>query len=117
MLSSLRHRPPDKRTFRLQLHCFTGNAASRDRNLSRNLRSPSTPHFINIYGNGHRVTDEVLDALLEYEWPGNVRELKPEVETRAIQPIRYTKGDHPVDPALLGIGRTTLYRKLEEYGL
>ena len=34
-----------------------------------------------------------------------------------LQPIRYTKGDHPVDPALLGIGRTTLYRKLEEYGL
>ncbi len=33
-------------------------------------------HFINTYGNGHRLTDDVMEALLEYEWPGNVRELE-----------------------------------------
>ena len=41
-----------------------------------------------------------------------------EVEKRAIMhAIEYTKGDRTVAAALLGIGRTTLYRKLKEYGL
>ena len=40
-----------------------------------------------------------------------------EVEKREIlQAIEYTKGDRTVAAALLGIGRTTLYRKLKEYG-
>ena len=41
-----------------------------------------------------------------------------EVERRAIlHAIEYTKGDRTVAAAMLGIGRTTLYRKLKEYGL
>jgi DNA-binding protein Fis len=41
-----------------------------------------------------------------------------EVEKRAIvEAIEYTKGDRTVAAAMLGIGRTTLYRKLKEYGL
>ena len=41
-----------------------------------------------------------------------------EVERQAImQAIEYTKGDRTVAAAMLGIGRTTLYRKLKEYGL
>ena len=40
-----------------------------------------------------------------------------DVERRAIlNAVRYTKGDRTVAAALLGIGRTTLYRKLKEYG-
>ena len=131
-------------------------------------------HFVNCYGNGHRVSDEVMDALKEYDWPGNVRQLEhtiqqmvamnsgpwltapdlpsavvnrnlerrfegsvkqnpivmaasespeiilplAEVERRAIlHAIRYTKGDRTVAAAMLGIGRTTLYRKLKEYEL
>ena len=31
--------------------------------------------------------------------------------------VRITKGDRTLAAALLGIGRTTLYRKLKEYGL
>ncbi len=39
-----------------------------------------------------------------------------EVERRAIlQALEYTKGDRAVAASLLGIGRTTLYRKLKEY--
>lgn len=39
-----------------------------------------------------------------------------EVEKRAIlQALEYTKGDRGVAAGLLGIGRTTLYRKLKEY--
>lgn len=41
-----------------------------------------------------------------------------EVEKRAIlEALAYTKGDRAVAAHLLGIGRTTLYRKLKEYSL
>ncbi len=41
-----------------------------------------------------------------------------EVERKAIlHALEYTKGDRTVAAAMLGIGRTTLYRKLKEYGL
>jgi transcriptional regulator with PAS, ATPase and Fis domain len=42
----------------------------------------------------------------------------PELERRAIMnALDYTKGDRAVAAHLLGIGRTTLYRKLKEYKL
>lgn len=136
-------------------------------------------HFLQRYANGHQLTDEVMEALSNYDWPGNVRELEhtvqqmvamnsgpwltaadlpstvvnrslerqlaamasdpaagngaahwpgnfagngvtplAEVEKRAIlHAMEYTKGDRTVAAAMLGIGRTTLYRKLKEYGL
>lgn len=134
-------------------------------------------HFLQRYGNGHRLCDEAMDALVDYPWPGNVRELEhtvqqmvamnsgpwitvadlpssitnrrlerelngetrlatnhfpmpfcdigngavtplAELEKRAIlHAIEHTKGDRTVAAAMLGIGRTTLYRKLKEYGL
>lgn len=41
-----------------------------------------------------------------------------EIEKRAIiEALHYTKGDHTSAAHLLGIGRTTLYRKLKEYRL
>ena len=41
-----------------------------------------------------------------------------ELERRAIlDALEYTKGDRAVAANLLGIGRTTLYRKLKEYHL
>jgi DNA-binding NtrC family response regulator len=138
-------------------------------------------HFLQRYGKQHSLSNETMDAMLEYDWPGNVRELEnciqhmvamnsgpvlhlpdlpsalanfslvqrsqyipfapgsspkspvtiepsplstgpvnilplPEVEKRAIlDALRYTKGDRGTAAALLGIGRTTLYRKLKEY--
>jgi DNA-binding NtrC family response regulator len=136
-------------------------------------------HFLQRYGTDHRVADEVMDSLTEYDWPGNVRELEHAVQQmvamnsgpwitvadlpsavvnrsferqlegrhqetlKSAQPlapgfnplgsgvapladverhailhaIEYTKGDRTVAAAMLGIGRTTLYRKLKEYGL
>ena len=128
-------------------------------------------HFLGRYGNDHRLPDDVMKALMDYDWPGNVRELEhtvqqmvamnsgpwlsmadlpstvvnrsrereegsvpisasgemfsgqgiiplAEVEKRAIlNALEYTKGDRAVAAAMLGIGRTTLYRKLKEYGL
>jgi transcriptional regulator of acetoin/glycerol metabolism len=41
-----------------------------------------------------------------------------EMEKQAIiHALEYTKGDRVMASHLLGIGRTTLYRKLKEYGL
>jgi two-component system response regulator HydG len=41
-----------------------------------------------------------------------------DMEKKAImQALEYTKGDRMMAAQLLGIGRTTLYRKLKEYGL
>jgi transcriptional regulator with PAS, ATPase and Fis domain len=143
-------------------------------------------HFLNKYGRGHKLTQEVLDAVVAYDWPGNVRELENciqqmvaintgpllhlgdlpsaiqhflnnsksqtmamaastvgasvipprmpvaseymgspvaivpliEMERRAIvNALEHTKGDRSVAASLLGIGRTTLYRKLKEYQL
>ena len=54
------------------------------------------------------------------EGAGFPRGIEPlaEVERRAILlALDYTKGDRTVAAAMLGIGRTTLYRKLKEYGL
>jgi DNA-binding NtrC family response regulator len=132
-------------------------------------------HFVGRYGNDHRIPDEIMNALVEWDWPGNIRELEhtvqqmvamnsgpwlgptdlpstltnrklehdittaeslgnlhsslnsyhpqpvtplAEVEKKAIlNAIEYTKGDRTVAAEMLGIGRTTLYRKLKEYGL
>jgi DNA-binding NtrC family response regulator len=142
-----------------------------------------TTYFLDRHGNGcHRVADDTIEALMQYDWPGNIRELEhvvqhmlamnsgpwltaadlpssvsnsrsegdisrqlagagsgnscasatgmgtagglappilplSEVEKCAIlEAIRVTKGDRTVAAAMLGIGRTTLYRKLKEYG-
>ncbi len=133
-------------------------------------------HFLDRYANGHKLPDEVLAQLVEYDWPGNVRELEhtvqnmvamasgpwlgisdlptsilqkkiereilanesalssplifqgavsldsviplSEIEKRAIiKTIELTKGDRSMAADLLGIGRTTLYRKLKSYGI
>jgi DNA-binding NtrC family response regulator len=134
-------------------------------------------YFLERYGNGHKVSSDILQALQQYDWPGNIRELEhtvqrmvamnsgpwltpadlpttivspnrekefiaasgqdhqydaepafnpsqngvmplAELEKRAIlNAIAYTKGDRTIAAAMLGIGRTTLYRKLKEYGL
>jgi transcriptional regulator with PAS, ATPase and Fis domain len=134
-------------------------------------------HFLQRHGNDHKVPDEVMDVLREYEWPGNVRELEhtvqtmvamnsgpwltmadlpstvanrgwergvearhahasatfagaggelgaggviplADVEKRAIlHAMDVTKNDRTLAAELLGIGRTTLYRKLKEYAL
>jgi len=131
-------------------------------------------HFLQRYGNGHKVPDDLMNALQAHDWPGNIRQLEhsvqqmiamntgpwlsmadlhslatnrgveatfdakaggvapgafdasaaqpvlplAEVERKAIlSALEHTKGDRAFAAELLGIGRTTLYRKLKEYGL
>ena len=132
-------------------------------------------HFLDRYGNDHKMPDEIMSQLIDYDWPGNVRELEhtvqqmvamnsgpwlsnadlpssvlnrkleremvtsnvtmpiatlyqgpaatdsviplEEIEKRAIKhALEVTKGDRSLAADLLGIGRTTLYRKLKSYG-
>jgi DNA-binding NtrC family response regulator len=55
-------------------------------------------------------------ALFQVPEPEPVIMPLSEIERRAIlQALQYTKGDHTTAAQLLGIGRTTLYRKLKEY--
>lgn len=58
-----------------------------------------------------------LDRIPEsYAAPGSPVVPLMEMEKRAIrEALEYTKGDRAVAASLLGIGRTTLYRKLKEY--
>lgn len=128
-------------------------------------------HFLERYGNGHQIPDDLMNAFRDFDWPGNIRQLEhaiqqmvamnsgpwltrldlhtimsartleghietsaagvvgllaadtpvlplAEVERRAIMSaLEYTKGDRTAAAELLDIGRTTLYRKLKEYGL
>jgi transcriptional regulator with PAS, ATPase and Fis domain len=37
---------------------------------------PLIEHFLERYGNRHKLTAEVMDAMMSYAWPGNVRELE-----------------------------------------
>jgi Transcriptional regulator containing PAS, AAA-type ATPase, and DNA-binding domains len=50
---------------------------------------------------------------------GVVGEIMPTQMERAaiMEALEYTKGDRAIAANLLGIGRTTLYRKLKEYQL
>ncbi|HEX7359759.1 MAG TPA: sigma 54-interacting transcriptional regulator [Bryobacteraceae bacterium] len=127
-------------------------------------------HFLQQYGNGHHITDDVMQALVDFDWPGNVRQLEhtvqqiiamnsgpwitaadlpsavvnrrsekalnaaaaspypgdpqqeviplAELEKRAIlHALERAKHDRTLAAVMLGIGRTTLYRKLKSYGL
>jgi DNA-binding NtrC family response regulator len=71
---------------------------------------PMTPPALPVNGSAqipldHRLPDPPVLPLTE-------------LERRAIlQALEFTKGDRAVAANLLGIGRTTLYRKLKEYEL
>jgi DNA-binding NtrC family response regulator len=133
-----------------------------------------TEHFLECIeretGRPHRLSEDAMRMVVEYDWPGNVRELQhaiertcamssgpvlhtvdlptqlqnfhahhqeaqreaavqeaseldrvvsiAEMERQAILgTIRQLKGDKLMAARLLGIGKTTLYRKLKEYGM
>jgi transcriptional regulator of acetoin/glycerol metabolism len=48
---------------------------------------------------------------------GSVIPLDELVKRAIIRTVQLTKGDRTAAAQLLGIGRTTLYRKLKEYGM
>lgn len=60
----------------------------------------------------------LMDRAIPLEFGGEKIQTLYEIEKQAIaRALAYTKGDRGVAATLLGIGRTTLYRKLKEYEL
>lgn len=57
------------------------------------------------------------EALLDTASGKGVMPLAELEKWAILKALEYTKGDRTVAAAMLGIGRTTLYRKLKEYGL
>jgi DNA-binding NtrC family response regulator len=53
----------------------------------------------------------------EHSTPGPLPSLTEVERTAIVRAIEYTRGDRTLAAHILGIGRTTLYRKLKEYGL
>src|SRR5271163_1185112 len=64
------------------------------------------------------VLPKPIGSAYSHSMPGGAVVPLSEIERRAIiGALEYTKGDRAVAAHLLGIGRTTLYRKLKEYQL
>lgn len=93
------------------------------------LHVPDLPSPIQNYVKAHHMkfqavsmsvhqTLSVANLAAEVQLSGEHIIPLPEVERRAIlEALRYTKGDRATAAVMLGIGRTTLYRKLKEYQL
>ncbi len=93
------------------------------------LHVPDLPSPIQNYVKAHQMkfqavsmsvhqTLSVANLAAEVQLSGEHIIPLPEVERRAIlEALRYTKGDRATAAVMLGIGRTTLYRKLKEYQL
>lgn len=179
-------REVEKGTFRQDLYYRLNVVTMRIAPLRERKEDipPLIVHFLKKFGYGHRMSADVMDALMGYDWPGNVRELEnavqhmvalnsgaelqirdlpssvqnhlivsklaarietaapvagdvepvapaavPERQSSPVLPLieverqailgalEYTRGDRAVAAHLLGIGRTTLYRKLKEYSI
>lgn len=77
----------------------------------------NTPLMGMVAAMGSSVLPAIEDAQLEEEKVNQPILPLPEIEKREIlRAVRYTRGDRTAAAVLLGIGRTTLYRKLKEYG-
>jgi len=67
-----------------------------------------------------RVLEQALalcNCLLQIEEKGSVFDLANMEKTHIQRVLKYTKGNKVKAAKLLNIGITTIYRKLEEYGL
>lgn len=87
------------------------------------VQSRSLQRLAELTGEGRGQAPDALAALAQFpsspQISGVPQPILPlaEVEKRAIlSALEYTKGDRLTTAQLLGIGRTTLYRKLKEYG-
>jgi transcriptional regulator with PAS, ATPase and Fis domain len=93
------------------------------------LHIPDLPSAILNYTTAHKAQFRTLSVSVQQGAPSSNatpdqqfsgQHIIPltEVERRAIlEALRYTKGDRATAAMMLGIGRTTLYRKLKEYQL
>ena len=124
------HRVADETLRALEEHNWPGNIRELEHTVQQMVAMNSGPWLTaadlptvvaNRNTEQHMLSSDSLSHLQthlgSFPTPQGVIPLA-DVEKKAIlDAIDYTKGDRTVAAALLGIGRTTLYRKLKEYGL
>ena len=91
-------------------------------NLQNHLIQKKSQYLMAAAGaaGGSPAEGQQTDASAMAPAPGNIPGVVPlvELERRAIlNALEYTQGDRAIAAHLLGIGRTTLYRKIKEYEL
>jgi DNA-binding NtrC family response regulator len=114
----------------LQQHNWPGNIRELEHTIQRMVAMNSGPWLtltdVNSIVRNPAEQQAFLAASGQSSWtpgspgPTGASGIMPlaEVEKRAIlNALEYTKGDRTLAAMMLGIGRTTLYRKLKEYGL
>jgi len=93
-------------------NCMARMAAMNPGPLLQMDDLPSTVHYSRLRGQIE------LNSLATFAGGGKVIIPLQELEKRAIlEAIQHTRGDRTTAAQLLGIGRTTLYRKMREYNL
>ncbi|HXE64803.1 MAG TPA: sigma-54 dependent transcriptional regulator [Bryobacteraceae bacterium] len=107
----------------IERYDWPGNVRELKNCVDRMIAFNSGPvlHFgdlpSNVMNGWHPVETGIRAMAVAVGAPGGTVLPLQEVERRAIeQALAYTRGDRSMAAHLLGIGRTTLYRKLKEYG-
>ena len=124
------HRLPDDTLSALADYHWPGNIRELEHTVQQMIAMNSGP-WLSMAD----LPSTVANRHLEQKYPAIRGTAEPPIRTRPLprtarsraisrcrekailDALDYTKGDRTVAAALLGIGRTTLYRKLKEYGL
>jgi two-component system, NtrC family, response regulator AtoC len=119
------HKAPDEVMEALVQHNWPGNIRELEHTVQQMVAMNSGP-WIGLTDLPSTVTNRAYESSRTEAEAGVSGFIEPaggviplaELEKKMIlHAITYTKGDRTVAAAMLGIGRTTLYRKLKEYGL
>ncbi|MBV8070649.1 MAG: sigma-54-dependent Fis family transcriptional regulator [Acidobacteriaceae bacterium] len=120
------HQVPDETMAALQSYDWPGNVRELEHTVQQMVAMnsgpwlPTTALSSTITHFESRMNGSTAAAASSSGFPSSAQSIMTlaEIEKRAIlQTLEYTKGDRTVAAGLLGIGRTTLYRKLKEYGV
>jgi transcriptional regulator with PAS, ATPase and Fis domain len=119
------HKVPDEVMEVLERHAWPGNIRELEHTVQQMVAMNSGP-WIGLTDLPSTVTNRSYECSRAesaagasgfIDSAGGVIPLAELEKKMILHAIGYTKGDRTVAAAMLGIGRTTLYRKLKEYGL
>jgi transcriptional regulator with PAS, ATPase and Fis domain len=117
------HKVPDDVMDRLCRYDWPGNVRELEHTLQTMVAMNTGPWFSvadlpSIFGNKKKERDSLAaDALTVEDSGDQIVPLDDLVKSAILRALRVTKGDRTLAASSLGIGRTTLYRKLKEYGM
>ena len=117
------HKVPDDVMDQLCRYDWPGNVRELEHTVQTMVAMNTGPWFSvadlpSIFGNKKKERDSLATEALTVEDSGDQIVPLGDLEKSAIlRALRVTKGDRTLAASSLGIGRTTLYRKLKEYGM